>query len=392
VHTRDAVARYASRVHRLLDGRHGVASPFGAWLLLALVAPAADGPARGELADVLGCDVDEAFRAATELLARPHAEVVLGSAVWHDARFETDRLRDLVRRLSPPADSGPIPAQADADAWARDRTLGLIDRFPVDLEVGAPLAVLLATAIATKVSWLRPFVRTDPSSAVLPAEPGFAGLPLLRSPGAFWQGFVDTAAGLVAAFAARSQHALVVTSVVGATDADPVDVLDAATAVAVALEAGQPLPTRSLFELPLGDGPAWRITEQSDADADATERYEVLLPAWEAQSELDLTRGRELGFAAAGDVLTALLPSGDYRAEARQSAMARYTRVGFEAAAVTALGVRALALHEAGTGPVRTARIEFTRPHAVVAVTEGEGEWDGLPVFAAWVGQAVPAD
>jgi len=40
---------------------------------------------------------------------------------------------------------------------------------------------------------------------------------------------------------------------------------------------------------------------------------------------------------------------------------------------------------------IRTARIEFTRPHAVVAVTEGEGGWDGLPVFAAWVEQAVPA-
>lgn len=41
---------------------------------------------------------------------------------------------------------------------------------------------------------------------------------------------------------------------------------------------------------------------------------------------------------------------------------------------------------------VRTARVEFTRPHAVVAATEGDGDWDGLPVFSAWVAEAVPAE
>ena len=53
---RDAVAGYARRLHAAAGPGHHVASPLGAWLLLALCAPATrngavPGPA---LADVLG--------------------------------------------------------------------------------------------------------------------------------------------------------------------------------------------------------------------------------------------------------------------------------------------------------------------------------------------------
>ena len=391
---RDAVASYGGRFHRLLGDEHDAASPLGAWLLLALVAPAADAGLRARLTDVLGCDIDDAFEAATELLRDPHPELVLGSAIWHDPAYATDRLVGLLQRLSPPADAGPIPSQADVDAWARERTLGLIEKFPIDVEIGDPLGVLLATAIAAKVSWEVPFVLAEPTAAELPTAAGFAGLPLLHGPGsAAWQGFVDTDAGLVAAFSARSQDGLLVTSAVGEPSAAAAGVLDAAQQIAIAVASGRPPVARSLFELPLGDGPSWRITEQTISYTGRDERYEVLLPAWETRSEHNLLDQPDLGFADAGRVLIALLkPAPGYYAEAKQSAMARYTREGFEAAAVTALGVRVASAQLPQDGPVRTARIEFTRPHAVVAATAGNGLWDGLPVFAAWVAQAVPAE
>jgi hypothetical protein len=47
------VARYARRFHAVIGWRHHVASPLGAWLLLALCAPAASGAQRRELIDVL---------------------------------------------------------------------------------------------------------------------------------------------------------------------------------------------------------------------------------------------------------------------------------------------------------------------------------------------------
>src|SRR5215475_2648923 len=48
------IARYAQRFHRAVDGYQHVASPLGAWLVLALAAPAATGAAREQLAEILG--------------------------------------------------------------------------------------------------------------------------------------------------------------------------------------------------------------------------------------------------------------------------------------------------------------------------------------------------
>jgi hypothetical protein len=212
---------------------------------------------------------------------------------------------------------------------------------------------------------------------------------LLRDPGiAEWQGIVETDAGLIGGFTARSQHGLLVTSVIADAGAEPAAVLDIAQRIATGVASGTPPATRSLFDLPLGDGPAWQITERA-AHAHQRQRYEVVLPAWEAHSDHTLLGGAELGFDDAAATLIDLLPPDGFQAGAKQSAMGRYHREGFEAAAVTGVAVRTSLAPES---MVRTARIEFTRPHAVVAATAGEDLWDGLPVFAAWVGQAVPAE
>ena len=64
---RDAVAGYSRRLHAVAGSGHHVASPLGAWLLLALCAPAAAGEAaaRGPLGEVLGCDAKVAARLMT---------------------------------------------------------------------------------------------------------------------------------------------------------------------------------------------------------------------------------------------------------------------------------------------------------------------------------------
>jgi hypothetical protein len=283
-----------------------------------------------------------------------------------------------------------LPDQPAADAWARERTLGLIRQFPLPIvdERGFPLVVVLATALAAKVSWDLPFTVVPSSAARLPAAPGFAGRALLtREEPPLWQGFLDSPAGPVAAYAVESRGGLVVASAVGASDAPPADVLEAAQSTVTALAAGRRPSRIPLTDLPLGDGPAWRITE-AELPAESPEHYECLLPAWEARSEHRLLMRAELGFRAAGSTLLQLLRASECDVEAMQSAVARYSATGFEAAAVTALGARAVSARVVRTQRVRTARIEFTRPHAVVAATAG-GEWDGLPVFAAWVTEGV---
>ena len=383
------VAGYAARLHAATGPRHQVASPLGAWLLLALAAPASSGADRDKLTDVLGCDADSAARYAADLLEHPHPVVGSAAAVWTLAgmrlREHFERWRDA---LPSAVARGDLPAQAELNAWAREHTLGLIDRFPLDSE-GAWL--VLASALATRVSWQRPFTLA-PASELGGASAWSGTLQrVLRTPdpqrGPGHRQFIaaDVGAGDVAVQAAAARDGLVVYSVAAATDADYLDVLAAAHRIACADAVGADVQRRDLKTLPLGDGPAWSLREEparSSADV-----CTAVLPAWSAQSAHDLS-GAGLGFDAAA---SALAPGDPWAAA--QAAMARYSRTGFEAAAVTALV--ALAAYTESRATRRVAELRFGHPYAVVAVAvhqaggsaEDAAAWDGVPVFSAWVSE-----
>ena len=173
----------------------------------------------------------------------------------------------------------------------------------------------------------------------------------------------------------------------------------------VTAEAREPGSTArlSLFELPLGDGPLWSISEE-DVETEARngreERLLAVLPAWSAESELDLG-DESLGFSAAARVLAGAFDRPDWRFEARQTAVARYSALGFEAAAVTGL-LLAMSAPVRRLGVRREATVRFARPYAVVAVAcEGvpgrpagptPNPWYGLPVFSAWVSSPSDVD
>ncbi len=73
-------------------------------------------------------------------------------------------------------ETGDLPDRAWLDAWADRHTLGLIKRFPVT--VGPDVVLLLATALATKVSWEAPFdlsTRRPAGRLGCRAGPGHAG-------------------------------------------------------------------------------------------------------------------------------------------------------------------------------------------------------------------------
>src|SRR5262249_11744299 len=102
------------------------------------------------------------------------------------------------------------------------------------------------------------------------------------------------------------------------------------------------------------------------------------------------------GFAAAAGALGMGDPW-----TAKQLAMARYTRLGFEAAAVTAMG---FALSARTPGLMRMGELRFGHPYAVIAVAarhpgaarDGAGHWperwNGVPVFSAWVAKPSEAE
>jgi hypothetical protein len=384
------VARYARRFHDVAGSGHHVASPLGAWLLLALCGPAARGEERRALGEVLGCEPGEAAAVAAELLEAPHPVIGAAAAVWNTAGGGDP---GWLAGLPASVERGPIPSQDAADRWAREHTFGLIERFP--LMISDAIYLLLATALATKVSWDCPF-ELAPGSALGAASPWHERLGQVlmspRHPGhkAFLASTAE--AGEVGVHVGRARDGLIVASVIAAADVPAGEVLAAGYRLATDVALGRPVTTRSLFDLALGEGPIYSVSEEMSAQGPG-EQCLAVLPAWEARSEHELSDER-LGFAAAASALGRGDPW-----QARQAAMARYTRVGFEAAAVTAM---AIMLSMPSPGIRRTGQLRFGHPYAVIAVTTNDSSdtsdsgrewperWNGAPVFSAWV--ADPAE
>jgi hypothetical protein len=206
---------------------------------------AGDDQARGTLAQVLGADAVSATRVAAELLADPHPLVAAGAGLWTRPAYETARIKQWRAGLGAVVDTGDIPTQERIDRWAAERTLGLIERFPIQLD--PEVVCLLASALATKVSWEVPFAVVD--AAELGPSPWSTHLHrVLRTPKADprdRQYFAHTdRAGTVSVHLTGARGGLLVGSVIAADRAVRVgDVLATAEQIVTA-EARRARPGR----------------------------------------------------------------------------------------------------------------------------------------------------
>lgn len=401
-----ALGRYARRVHRCAGDGHHVVSPVGAWLLLALCDPLDPGAGPDSLVDALGMERGEAFEAAGALLADPHPLVALAAAVWARPQVETAAWRLWQAVLPGAVGRGDIPSQQGLDTWAREHTLGLIGGFP--LRLTPEVVAVLATAVATRVSWEKPFDVVDASELGPDSRWTHVLRRVLRTPigdPRHPQYLCETSgAGLVGVHVADARGGMVVGSVIAADPAVPPGAVLAAAEGIVTAEARRrhSLTGRSLFDLPLGDRPICTISEErvetSAADG-REERFVSVLPAWSARTDIDLGDD-QLGFPGAARRLAATLTLEDLGYAAAQSAVARYDAVGFEAAAVTGLFM-ATSARRYRPGVRRTATLRFAHPYAVVAAATTDQRhgpdapgraWHGLPVFSAWITDPTDAD
>lgn len=380
--TAECVSAYAVQFNRrLLDG-HAVASPLGAWLLLALVGPASQGVDRRDLEAVLGTTLDDAAERARTLLSEPHPAVSALAAVWDrelgpafDAWAKT--LPDVVER-------GPVPDQAHANAWASAHTNGSIDEFPLDID--GLTRLVLASALATDIRWGTPLGTVED----LGGEFGNAvNRALSLQHGLQFVAETD-AAGPVAVAAPYSSSALEVLSVIAAPDVSSHDVDMAAHQIAAMLR-GDERRARRLPAEELTDGHAWTVTERREQRSGGPQvqaEFRSFLPAWSATSNHDLAQAP--GVRTVFDTLTGFARPEDLPVNftAKQTAVASYSRTGFKAAAVTAMGMRAAGMPSFHEVLVRRIELRFNRPYAVLACAarhDGPAAWRGVPVFSAWV-------
>lgn len=358
-----AVRGYAAAARAALGSDTApVVSYAGIWLLLAGLATALDDDP--EAPALLGMPAAQARAAADRLCAEPgvvHARI----GGW---------LAQAVQLIGEP----PIALErgldrARLDRWAAEATDGMIDTFPLRLRPDT--AIVVASALALAPQWSRPLEDLGGDRLAL-RDSG------RRTAGR--QTVADTvAAGPVAVVAPPTGDGVDVYSIVAAPEVSPGRVWAAVDEILDAAAAG----TLADRRLPAPDGHAWRTvtaTETVDAGTEpgaGQALWDAELPRWSATADLDVTGAP--GVAAVAEALGDLLAE-PTDAEAVQSAMAQYTDTGFRAAAVTAIGVRAMSMPLTVTVDVTRVHLTYDRPHAVVAVGRG-GAWDGVPLVHCWV-------
>ncbi|PZF79923.1 serpin family protein [Jiangella anatolica] len=375
---------YATEVNQLTaawlrrtDGA-GVLSGAGLWPLLAVLASSADGPGRAELAGAVGLSADESMDAARDVLKAladlDGVDAALG--LWAQ---QAAQVRPEWRDTLPAGTFGELTGDSGVDqpvldAWARERTHGLIERFPV--QAGPELMLTLATALALRTTWQRTF--SDESWRV--TEGAWAGRRLAglqrTTPDADDLRVADTDAGPVTLTRVSGDNGLDVHLVLGAPDAASGELL----AAAVPLLAGDAGVTGGAALLESGDVDPWpgvtTVSAQRPGLVLKTARFTV-------RSQHDLLRHADVfglrtvsrpdrgHFPAIGPVPLRV-------DQAKQAAVAIFSAVGFEAAAVTAIGLRAVSM------PVHNARaiaVGYDRPFGFLAVHRDSG----LVLFAGWV-------
>jgi serine protease inhibitor len=316
-----------------------VFSAAGVWPLLAFLADGAQGTARSELTRALGVPADQAAPAARELLAGLAEAKALDSALGLWTRRTLEPREEW--RAGLPADAhgvltgDPALDRREMDAWAAKRTGGLIERMPV--EVRDDTELVLASALALRTTWLRPFE----ARPLRPSAGPWQGRTLR---GLNRRGVRLDRVGVAAAPEGRVTEAKVlgdngvdVHLLLGDEHMTPGQVLAAGAAV---LDGTYPVARAS--SLPYGPaGPGLRVEERPCAGPQQP-TLEVTTAAFEVRAHHDLLDLHALfGLTAARDARQGHFPGISASplavGSARQSVLARFDALGFEAAAVTAV-------------------------------------------------------
>lgn len=335
--------QYSTKVRQNLNlAEAPIISYLGLYLLLARYGnDLLSTQDREGLEQALGMDLAEAQALTQNLLKEQHS---VGSAVvdaW--ANQAPDHMSTPMK---------PLPDQKALDTWASQNTHGMIKQFPAS---PGPDDVLLASAVALKMSWRKEF----------------------RKVGKMLHGYnehakvltvMDTAAaGKVVVFVPQSDAPMSVMSVMAEDNVLPEQVW---AAVAEVQSRWQELFT---LPQPLENGHGWTVDETFTHGSE-DEVTQVFVPAWKEEGKYSFTQADGVQ-----------LFKGNYESvDCLQTAVGDYCATGFSAAAVTAMLLRAANFSFPPQRRVPEITYKFDRPHALTAMAHG-GMWEQVRLFDAWV-------
>jgi serine protease inhibitor len=383
--TVEAMNGFAARWAATCEGGESVvmAGP-SAWPLLALLASAADGKGREELETAVGMDASLCLAGARVALRVTGASAAVKTAVGLWTRHGLP-LREQWLASLPPGVHGELTGDQAADrrrldAWAADRTGGLISRLPLTVTGAMPL--VLASALAVRTTWRQPFDE-GPATASSGPWAGRRYAALRRKTADVGQArVVQTPRGRLTVLRVEGSDGIDVLVVLGEEDRGAADVLAPAIGAAVRADAGVAVNEVA------GGGPGVVVREVRSREPG--DNLQVSVPRFTVRSQHDLlARPEVFGLAAVTDTsqgnFPGISPAPLAVSAAAQSALASFQARGFEAAAVTAVGMVAAAMLNT---PYRTREFHVVvdKPFGFLNVDRASG----LVLTAGWV--ASPAE
>jgi Serpin (serine protease inhibitor) len=360
----------------------------GVWPLLAFLADGATGPARTELGGALGLPADQAAGAARELWAALEAvsgpDAALGLWTHHALALREEWRAGLPAGTYGVFGDDLVTAQERLDAWAAERTGGLVERMPVTLTRDARM--VLASALALRTTWRQPFTEVP----LRPDAGPWRGRTLRglhrRSVRPDRVGVTGTPDGFVTALTVPGDNGIDVHLLLGEERMSPGQVLAAGVGI-----VERALPLTGGGSLPHGHVGPGLYVEQQPAVEPGPVTLDVRTVAYEVRADHDLLALPHLfGLTAATDTRVGHFPGVSTHplalGEARQSAVAQFGALGFRAAAVTAVA------ETYGSAPPRyryestVVRAVYDRPFGFLAVDRESR----LVLMAGWVTDPAP--
>jgi len=376
-------ARWAGRIE---DGEGTAYSGVGVWPLLGLLSMGADERGQVELGTAFGLDansVADAVRGVVDLFDRG-AGLSLAMGLWRRAELN---IHEDWLGLLPPATRGVLSGasqqdQRALDAWVERHTSGRLTRMPCQLSPDVML--LLASALTVETRWRERFKGARGMGAG-----AWAGtrLPLLTrraSPTDTW--LARTPGGPVTVSVLEGENDVDVYLVLGEDGRAAASVLaDGIAALETVRDVGVPCAEWS-DEGRAGDVIVPGVTISTTRNTTGQPETELECVAFSLSAQHDLLAIADvfgLGHASSRGDRFPGISSGTpiYVGQARQDVVAELSETGFEAAAVTVVGMmRAAAVHRPPPHEARLTKISYTRPFGFAAVHRDSG----LVLLAGW--------
>lgn len=354
-----------------------ISSPLGSWLLLATLAASTDFSIRKEAKDkiesLLGIPIEEASVYVEHLLELSGVETA--SAAWFKEEYVTGKtpvpgVQKWLKNDTLAVKDDHIPSQEWLNNWVSTLTHGLITEFPI--EINSDVFFIVANVIYTKFSWESPFQTVSAHASQMNGW-GVENVLADESPDVRF--FTTPEQELLMVHSKESKDGQKVLSVTSPSQLAPQTLLNYATEIVHGITQLSEVTVQYAESHSEGLIESNKFTGPNDA-------IYVNLPAWEASSEHDLNLP-ELLYNDVAETLAVGMKE-DFDIAVKQTAVAKFTAEGFEAAAVTAFAMmRASAMRPMFRSTLRT--VNFSKKYAVVCFI---GE---IPVFTAIVRKGTEA-